>query len=549
MIVVESITPAVNGIYQRYYNSDYPDAYYKRAVGDGGDSLYFVKASYITADDVKQYWVISGVPNGTNPIFQQIGEAVSVLSDYSCYITWTSSITGIVKSNQITTDAIVRAAVAGECAYSPGSSNSWSGKKYTQNDDGSYSCSDVLTSALPQTGFIPVPGNIYSENTKIQVEQLYGDDSGKFFLCSYVNRNYLSYNTIIVSGMPESPWIGATYYDNTGVSGDIPEDIASRNPNGTYVLSNPDADYVSSYVWICAETGCAIKQDSMGMGGFIILPSSDYMSTSKSISEKIDMYPSGDHYPAPSDYTSYVWQYYDGSSTTVLENGSVVVPIPDAVEPYWEGYKLYQVANGKWAISGELRRFAYSDYMPVAGRIYDSACTMEINNLDFIENMKYSCPHNMSSDENDEWKLSVSNNVSVYNNNLLWYGFDNVRDTYFNASFSGESYLQWQNKLHPVLVKEIYVNPGGGSYGGYWGLQGSNDGEHWTTIIDIATDKWQWKNDGSWDTGDTKYKLTVPVNSAPYYYHRLIQTNGNWNIHYMEAFGFAIRQVPVFEGE
>ena len=376
-----------------------------------------------------------------------------------------------------------------------------------------------------------------------------------FYLCSYVNRNYFSYNTIVVSGMPTAPFVGCTYVnEETWETADVPEDIAARDPNGTYTLQNPD-EAVNSWYWL-SENGCIITRWNMAMGQPIIYPGKDYKNTNKYIYVE-SMMGEIPQYPVPDDYTSFEWKYCSGSgSDTVVDGGSVSAPKPPEVEKYWEGYKLEADESGKYNLSPDKTKLTYADYMPVAGRIYDEAATVEITNADFTEDALWACPHGMTGNENDEWKVSIVDN-KVYNNQEPYYAFDGSNfDEWQSTAFKGDNtsnqwFLQWQNKQRPVLLKVLYGMPGGGDWGWRWDdydwqVLGSNNGEDWDILF-----KGRWQEDGGWGTTSSGYylpkrKILIEGSFGPYSYYRLGITSNNdmWQAHHIEAFSQLPREVP-----
>lgn len=368
-------------------------------------------------------------------------------------------------------------------------------------------------------------------------------NSADFYLCSYVNRNYFSYNTIVVSGMPTNLFVGATYMDyNTWETKEVPSDIAARDPNGTYTLQNPADNY--GYWWWKSENGCII--DKYDMGQPIIYPDENYKRTDKYVMVPMNesTYSAYD-YPAPDDYTSYTWQLHDGST---VSGGSAVVPKPAEVEKYWEGYKLVLNDEGKYDLSAEKTKLTYGDYMPVAGRIYDAACTLEITNADLTEDALWACPHGMTSNENDEWK--VTSESPIYGGEIF-NAFDEDVNTAIHFNYTDKKpYIQWQNKKRPVYLKEIYGVPGGGDYGYAWDsykfyILGSNDGETWEQLF-----YGNWSEDGNWsEIGRSdlpKRKIILEQPHDMFFCYRIIKdtTGSGFNIHYLQAFCQSSREVP-----
>ena len=533
VIVERSGLSNVDGIYRRQTGTEY---YVRQKMQLSDSSMYLVKRNEV--------WELSGTLNSSTVLKQSAG-GYDLPSAYAPYVTASAS-----ELSDRTTSAVVRYAIPGEV---PGAmDNSWSGRKAILQDDGNYGFdAKVSDFAMVEGGFNPAVGNIYSKDFKIQIEQLYGSGRGKFFLCGYVNRTYFSAEEIVVSGMPDNAFVGATYMDyETWETKELPADVAARNPNGTYVLQNPAAESYEQY-WK-AENGCIIKRHPYG-SGYVIYPG-EYNDLSKYIEcYGSGMEESGMTAPAPDDYTTYLWSYYDGNNTVELGNASVAIPKPAPIEQYWEGYRLYQDKYGKWLYDAEKTRLTYRDFMPVAGRVYDAGCSMEITNIDFATEALWACPHGMTSNENDEWLVSIINN-KVYNNQEPYYAFDGSNiDEWKATAFKGDSasnqwFLQWQNKQRPVLLKVLYGMPGGGDWGWRWDdfnwqIYGSNNGEDWDLLF-----SGKWESDGAWEgTSDylPKRKITITKDAGLYFYYRLGATSGETNqAHHIEAYSQIPREVP-----
>ncbi len=381
-----------------------------------------------------------------------------------------------------------------------------------------------------------IPFAQYAENIKT-------GGGADFYLCGYVNRTYASYNTLVVSGMPEAPFVGSKYMnESTWMEEDVPADIAARNPNGTYTWQNPTAE---SYDWYwMSENGCVIDHWTMAMGQPAIFPDYNYQQTTKKLYIESE-YGEVPKYPAPDDFSSYKWMYSDGSNDTVVEGGSVAIPKPEPVEPYWEGYKLEADESGKYNFASEKTKLTYGDYMPVAGRIYDAAATVEITNADLTEDALWACPHGMTSNENDEWKVT---STGVYSSNYEWKAFDGNDDSsvWLENTTSNNSvpwYLQWQNTSRSVLIKQLNIYFDDSSYFGDKSFfQGSDDGVTWT---DIMTGNLSNTN-GEYENG--RFKVTLDIeHCAPYKYHRIGRNynSGSYVIIYkIEAFSQLPREVP-----
>jgi hypothetical protein len=422
----------------------------------------------------------------------------------------------------------------------------WTGCKINKTSSG-YIVDDTKQYSFlydKANGTIPQVGGIYDASRWISVEKMYeglfGVSSMECYLCSYVNRNYLSRNTIVVSGMPTDAFVGATYVnEDTWETADLPEDVAARDPNGTYTLQNPTEEIYNWY-WQ-SENGCVITRWNMASGQPIIYPGNDYKNTSKYLYVSIDV---GDipSYPAPDDYSSYVWTYSDGSADTVVDGGSVKYPQPAEVEKYWNGYKLEQGADGKYTFASEITKLTYGDYMPVNGRIYDAAATLEIANVNYSDDTLYSSPRDMTADSDGTWQISAS---SIYSTNSAFKAFDGNMGSAAWINSGSPWYIQWQNKDRKTLVKylKIYL------YDTYClnkesFFQGSNDGAEWFDIIPQGN---FGDNNSSYENGVNVITLNIPDNGTPYYYHRLGSNynSGSYSIIYeIQAKAQADREVP-----
>lgn len=128
-----------------------------------------------------------------------------------------------------------------------------------------------------------------------------------------------------------------------------------------------------------------------------------------------------------------------------------------------------------------------------------------------------STPTNMTSNENEIWKITSS---GVYENDVQPYnaftGIPPTNNMGFHTNGSQPFWICWQHKIKPVLIKKINITPY--FYNDAWTsslsslrLEGSNDGTNWTEIAVL--------------TGSYGNKVTVthllPENEIGYFYHRL----------------------------
>lgn len=376
-----------------------------------------------------------------------------------------------------------------------------------------------------------LPLSKYAESIKAGSDNGGGSGGAEYYLCTYVNRNYFSIDTLIVSGFPADVFADCTCYDSNWDSVSLPAEMAAKNPNGTYVLTNPAETDYSSRLWK-ADNGCCIK-------GTYLYPDESYASDGiyPSICRE-EIWENDTGLPAKEDYTSYAWT----KDYSTISGASVVFQEPPPIdEKCWEGYKLFQDENGKWNYETETTRLTYRDFMPVTGRIYDGSASVEIGNADLSDDALWSCPHDMTDFENDEWLISCSN---YYGDRYPWKAFDNDLSTRWSHN-SGAWWIQWQNKLRKVFIAQmtVYVDESTNiNYEAYF--QGSNDGENW---VDIASgsiaDKY---GKGSYEEGHYKSVLTFPDNSTLYSYYRFGQkrTNFSSNFYGITAYSQLPREVP-----
>jgi hypothetical protein len=378
-----------------------------------------------------------------------------------------------------------------------------------------------------------IPFAQYAENIK-------AGGGADFYLCGYVNRTYQT-NEFRVSGLPTD-----IFKDLSDWEGNLfPEQFRTGNPNGTFAPYYKEGE-LSNWRWR-NENGVEAFFNGMNMA-WVFAP----------FYENDEYYISSYPVYASTGYENIVpiWdsslQWTDNSGNTISFDIAEVVQPP--VEKYWEGYKLEADESGKYNLASEKTKLTYGDYMPVAGRIYDAACTLEITNADLTEDALWACPHGMTSNENDEWVVSIINN-KVYNNQEPYYAFDgsNIEEwkatAFKGVSASNQWFLQWHNKQRPVLLKVLYGMPGGGDWGwhwdgSYWQILGSNNGEDWDLLF-----SGQWESDGAWEgTSDylPRYKILIEGSFGPYSYYRLGKSSSNemWQAHHIEAYSQIPREVP-----
>ena len=187
--------------------------------------------------------------------------------------------------------------------------------------------------------------------------------------------------------------------------------------------------------------------------------------------------------------------------------------------------------------------------MPVTGRIYDASATVEITNANLSDDALWSCPHGMTSNENDEWVITASSVYTYDGIGYPWHAFDEDNGTKSQTDYVKSNWLQWQNKNRAVVAKRIvfYLYDQNDlntvSY-----LQGSDDGEHWTDIVRGQVG-YPNEKDGTVEYVDGLTKVTRDFkgNAPCYKYWRLGRDSGsNFRlvIHKIEAFSQIPREVP-----
>lgn len=135
-------------------------------------------------------------------------------------------------------------------------------------------------------------------------------------------------------------------------------------------------------------------------------------------------------------------------------------------------------------------------------------------------------PTNMTQPENDTWVVNQDSRQDVSHGGYC--AFDGVYSSDFGfVTASGENFPHWvsiRNKNNKICVKSYairtrYNSSNGSNYNPQtWQLQGSDDGETWTTID---------SRNISWPTSDFGRKVfNVFGNTSSYYYHRLYVSSG-----------------------
>ncbi len=360
-----------------------------------------------------------------------------------------------------------------------------------------------------------------------------------FYLCGYVNRTYQT-NEFRVSGLPTD-----IFKDLSDWEGNLfPEQFRTGNPNGTFAPYYKEGE-LSNWRWR-NENGVEAFFNGMNMA-WVFAP---FYENDEYYISSYPVYASASY-----ENTVPIWdsslQWTDNSGNTVSFDIAEVVQPP--VEKYWEGYKLEADENGKYNFASEKTKLTYGDYMPVAGRIYDAAATVEITNADLTEDALWACPRNMTSAENDEWVISASSEyASQYSGtSYAYFAFDGNNGSGWQSDYVTSSWLQWQNKKRAVVIKQIsfYLNDQNDlnttSY-----LQGSDDGATWTDIVRGQVGYPNTENgEGTveWVDGLTKVTRYFKGSAPCYKYWRLgrdTSSNNHMNIRGIEAYSQLPREVP-----
>jgi hypothetical protein len=366
-----------------------------------------------------------------------------------------------------------------------------------------------------------IPFAQYAENIK-------AGGGADFYLCGYVNRTYQT-NEFRVSGLPTD-----IFKDLSDWEGNLfPEQFRTGNPNGTFAPYYKEGK-LSNWRWR-NENGVEAFFNGMNMA-WVFAP---FYENDEYYISSYPVYASASY-----ENTVPIWdsslQWTDNSGNTISFDIAEVVQPP--VEQYWEGYKLEADESGKYNLASEKTKLTYGDYMPVAGRIYDAAATVEITNADLTEDALWACPRNMTSNENDEWVIS---STPVYGNEAAWKAFDGNMDTDAAIISSDEWWIMWQNKKKKVLLQQIKIAVEDSyilnkkSF-----LQGSNDGTEWEDIIPPGNFS---DNNTDYENGRSTITLKISGNGTPYHYIRLGSNynTGSYSIIYnIDAVSQIPREVP-----
>lgn len=195
-----------------------------------------------------------------------------------------------------------------------------------------------------------------------------------------------------------------------------------------------------------------------------------------------------------------------GGNTTYYKCASV-----DTINKIWTGY-LAVLTNGVYtfqqtATTGLVYGTAHT---PAVGKVYSSDCTVRGDM--YIGFPEVSAPVNPTSDNFQEWIISAD---STWNDQSLAYnGFQDSTSIIWHSHVDYPHWIQWQNTSSRVLIVRYSFNTREDSPVTTYALQGSDDGQVWTTI-----DK------PTFDDPQTSISRTID-NGTGYYYHRIYVESG-----------------------
>jgi hypothetical protein len=386
-----------------------------------------------------------------------------------------------------------------------------------------------------------IPDNILKGVTIFGVEGAAASGGGEYYLCTYVNRTYET-GEFTVSGLPDDLFMNLSDWDGNL----YPEEYRTKNPNGTFA---PYYTEGSLSEWkFRNEHGAVIYYNGEWMA-WVFAPfaqgETDYWLSSFPVRASC----SWENMKYPWD-SSLQWTLNDNAFSPAI---APVVPPP--VEPYWNGYKLVQNESGKYDIDySEELKLAYADFMPVAGRFYDSGCSVEIGAANLEEKYLYSTPTNMTSNENAEWVITAS---SEYTNSeydpssgkyvdikhYAYHAFDGNDSTYWWEQYgSNTPFIQWHNKKHKVLLKRLLMQDGGGDT--VPGIDQTN------TVLEASNDGVTWVKlpyaNAGYDYSIKGVNVLLPDNYEFYSYYRVYRGVGSsrWQICSIKGYYLNEREVP-----
>ncbi len=362
------------------------------------------------------------------------------------------------------------------------------------------------------------------------------------YLCTYVNRTYET-GEFTVSGLPDdafkdlADWEGNPY----------PEEYRTKNPNGTYAPYYKEGELSN---WKFKNEHGTVVYWNGEWSAWVFAP----FAQGEDDNYWLIWFPARGR--CEHENMKYPWdssiEWVDGNTDSPISGLAIAPVVPAPVEQYWKGYQLvWNAETGNYAMNIEEKKLTYGDFMPVAGRFYDADCTMEVGYPNLAENLKYSTPTNMTSNENFEWLITASHELTeTYYPNAgvkhpAWQAFDGRTDKDWNTDgdSSSNTFIQWQNKTHKVLLKQLDI------YGYDWEelpklnegkayLEGSNDGETWKQLTVTLPDGFNYYDRCA------SFKLTNNYEFFSYYRIRYYNGTYRWVITEIKGTYLNEREVP-----
>jgi hypothetical protein len=225
---------------------------------------------------------------------------------------------------------------------------------------------------------------------------------------------------------------------------------------------------------------------------------------------------------------------FEAEMTTIIGEDANITPVlvsgmkfykcasVDTANKTWSGYELI-LQDGVYVVSETMTEgLTYVGFMPFADKIYSEDGMLELK--DFYQGFQLVSPTNMTSEENDEWRISASGYLgSATCPYRAFSGNDTEIEGWYSAGYSSlPQWIQWHNKKRKTKVKSYSMRVGTHNpeeikrrFPGTWELQGSDDGSSWVTVD-------RHENHGVVENGQT-YTFTCQ-NPGSYYYYRIYVT-------------------------
>lgn len=163
-------------------------------------------------------------------------------------------------------------------------------------------------------------------------------------------------------------------------------------------------------------------------------------------------------------------------------------------------------------------------------RLEENGWTVVLDPYEELVHREVSAPTEMTSNSNASWEVLAS---SEYNSDVMAYrAFDGLteegRQLIWHSSSGSPQWIQWKavGENPNVLIKDLYLMSDTVSGHDLWypidfELQGSNDGEHWETLLSV-TGKTDWR-EPRW----TYKRFQLPDNEKIFTYHRIYASSNN----------------------